>query len=139
MQHRIATPPKIFLVNWFRKGEDGKFLWPGFGENMRVLKWIVDRAHGRAGARETALGWVPRQDDFDLSGVPVPLDDVDEAQQIDPAAWRAELADQEAFFEKHAGTMPKEIVLQRELLIARMEREKTLDSEIGEWGQISHL
>ena len=139
MSHRIATLPTIFQVNWFRKGANGRYLWPGFGDNMRVLKWIIDRAHGRAGARETALGWVPRQDDFDLSGVPVPLDDVDEAQQIDPAAWRAELADQEAFFEKYAATMPREIVLQRELLIARMERDRKLSGETGEWGEISHL
>jgi phosphoenolpyruvate carboxykinase (GTP) len=139
MSHRIATLPTIFQVNWFRKGADGRFLWPGFGDNMRVLKWIIDRAHGRAGARETALGWVPRQDDFDLSGVNVPLEDVDEAQQIDPAAWRVELADQDAFFRKHAATMPKEIVLQRELLMARMEREKRLSPEIGDWGQMSHL
>ena len=130
MADRIPSLPKIFQVNWFRKGEDGKFLWPGFGENMRVLKWIIDRAHGRAAARETAFGWVPKQSDFDLSGVDVPLEDVDEAQFIDHAAWRGELADQEAFFTKHAATMPREIVLQRELLIARMERDKRLNPEI---------
>jgi phosphoenolpyruvate carboxykinase (GTP) len=129
MALRIPTLPKIFQVNWFRKGADGRFLWPGFGDNMRVLKWIIDRAHGRAGARETAFGWVPRQNEFDLSGVDVPLEDVDEAQRIDHAAWRTELADQEAFFAKHAATMPKEIVLQRELLIARMERDKRLHPE----------
>ena len=130
MADRIPALPKIFQVNWFRKGEDGRYLWPGFGDNMRVLKWIIDRAHGRAGARETEFGWVPKQNDFDLSGVAVPLEDVDEAQSIDPAAWRAELADQEAFFKKHAATMPKEIVLQRDLLIARMERDKRLNPEI---------
>jgi phosphoenolpyruvate carboxykinase (GTP) len=97
---------------------------------MRVLKWILDRAHGRAVGRETAFGWVPKQNDFDLSGADVPLEDVDEAQFIDHAAWRGELADQEAFFRKHAATMPKEIVLQRELLIARMERDRRLNPEI---------
>jgi phosphoenolpyruvate carboxykinase (GTP) len=130
MADRIPTLPKIFQVNWFRRGDDGRFLWPGFGDNMRVLKWIIDRAHGRAAGRETAFGWVPKQRDFDLSGVDVPLEDVDEAQFIDHAAWRGELADQEAFFRKHAATMPKEIVLQRDLLIARMERDKRLNPEI---------
>ncbi|HTS02756.1 MAG TPA: phosphoenolpyruvate carboxykinase (GTP) [Thermoanaerobaculia bacterium] len=129
MADRIPTLPKIFQVNWFRRGDDGRFLWPGFGDNMRVLKWIIDRAHGRAAGRETAFGWVPRQTDFDLSGLDVPLEDVDEAQYIDPAAWRRELADQEAFFRKHAATLPKEIVLQRELLIARMERDAKLNPE----------
>jgi phosphoenolpyruvate carboxykinase (GTP) len=130
MADRIPTLPKIFMVNWFRRGEDGRFLWPGFGDNMRVLKWIIDRAHGRSGARETAFGWVPKQNDFDLSGLNVPLEDVDEAQYIDHAAWRGELADQEAFFRQYAATMPKEIIIQRDLLIARMERDKKLNPEI---------
>ncbi|MGA7991574.1 MAG: phosphoenolpyruvate carboxykinase (GTP) [Thermoanaerobaculia bacterium] len=130
MADRIPVLPKIFMVNWFRRGDDGRFLWPGFGDNMRVLKWILDRTHGRAVGRETAFGWVPKQSDFDLSGLNVPLEDVDEAQYIDHAAWRGELADQEAFFRKHAATMPRELILQRDLLIARMERDKKLNPEI---------
>jgi phosphoenolpyruvate carboxykinase (GTP) len=130
MAERIPKLPKIFIVNWFRKGADGRYLWPGYGDNMRVLKWIIDRAHGRSAAKETVFGWVPRQSDFDLSGLDVSLEDVDEAQFIDHAAWRAELADQEGFFVKHAATMPKELVLQRELLIARMERDRRLNPEI---------
>ncbi len=114
--------PKIFQVNWFRKGASGKFLWPGFGENMRVLKWIVDRAHGRSGAWETPLGWVPKQNDFDLSGVHVPLEDVDEAQSIDLPRWKAEIEDQAEFFDKLASTMPRELALQREMLLVRLDR-----------------
>ena len=124
MAHCIESPPKIFQVNWFRKGADGRHLWPGYGDNMRVLKWIIDRAHGRAGALETPLGLVPRESDFDLSGAHVALEDVDEAQRIDTAAWRRELEDQEAFFTKHASTMPREIVLLREFLIAQLERDR---------------
>ncbi len=130
MATRIHLLPKIFQVNWFRKGADGRFLWPGFGDNMRVLKWIIDRAHGRSGARETEFGWVPKQDDFDLSGLNVPLEDVEEAESIDRAAWKRELVDQEEFFRKLAATMPKELVLQRDLLIARLERYERLNPGI---------
>ena len=122
MATAIKDLPKIFQVNWFRKGADGRFLWPGFGENMRVLKWIIDRAHRRTGGWETALGWVPHQAEFDLSGMSVPLEDVDEAESIDIEAWKAELADQKEFFTKLAATMPRELVLQRELLMARLDR-----------------
>jgi phosphoenolpyruvate carboxykinase (GTP) len=122
MGARLELLPKIFQVNWFRKGKDGRYLWPGFGENMRVLKWIIDRVHGRSGGRETEFGWVPKQVDFDLSGMNVPLENVEEAESIDREAWKRELADQEEFFTKLAATMPKELVLQRQLLMARLER-----------------
>jgi phosphoenolpyruvate carboxykinase (GTP) len=122
MAKQIKDLPKVFMVNWFRKGADGRFLWPGYGENMRVLKWIIDRAHGRAQAWETPFGFVPHQRELDLSGVNVPLEDVDEAQSIELDHWREELKDQQAFFDKIGSTMPKELLLHRELLLARMER-----------------
>jgi phosphoenolpyruvate carboxykinase (GTP) len=130
MSKSIKDLPKIFQVNWFRRGADGRFLWPGFGENMRVLKWIIDRAHRRTGGWETLLGWVPHQAEFDLSGMSVSLEDVDEAESIDRAAWKRELDDQEEFFRKLAATMPKELVLERELLIARIERDGRLNPEV---------
>ena len=74
----LANPPLIFHVNWFRKGADGKFLWPGFGENMRVLKWIIDRCEGKGGAEKTSIGWIPRPHDLDLPRLDVDQSAVDE-------------------------------------------------------------
>ena len=86
-RRKMVNPPKVFLVNWFRKGKDGKFLWPGYGENMRVLKWIVDRARLRVGGQETPFGWVPKAGDLDLSGLDIPHEQVDEATHIDLDEW----------------------------------------------------
>ena len=99
MQAQIVNPPKIFLVNWFRKDKDGKFLWPGFGENMRVLKWIVDRARLRVGGQETPFGWVPKAGDLDLSGLDIPHEQVDEATHIDLDEWKTELESIGEFFQ----------------------------------------
>ncbi len=121
MQALIDYPPKMFLVNWFRKGKDGKFLWPGFGENMRVLKWVVDRARLRVGGQETPFGWVPKAGDLDLSGLDIDSERVDEATAIDLDEWREELASQGEFFETLGERMPKALKLQRELLVARTE------------------
>ena len=110
------------MVNWFRKGPDGSFLWPGFGENMRILKWIIDRARGRAGASENAIGWVPKWADLPLKDLAVPMEDVEDAQTIDFAEWKRELADQDAFFEQFKATMPKEIVYEREIIRSRLRR-----------------
>ncbi len=118
MRKRMSDCPRIFHVNWFRKGPDGRFLWPGFGQNMRVLKWIVDRTHGRAYARETLLGWMPQTADIDMEGLAGV--DFDAAQQIDVDEVRAELVGQEELFLKLAGDLPKEIIFQRELLVSRL-------------------
>ncbi len=120
MQAKIPYPPKIFQVNWFRKSKDGKFLWPGFGENMRVLKWIVDRSHVRVGGQETLLGWVPKAGDLDLSGLDIPPELVDEATSINSAEWRDELQSQGEFFELLAKHAPEALQLQRKLLLARL-------------------
>ncbi len=120
MQKGIEFPPKIFQVNWFRKGKDGKFLWPGFGENMRVLKWIIDRAHGSVGAQETLFGWVPKEGHIDLSGLDIAPEKVDEATHIDADEWRAELESQKAFFEQFGDRVPESMELQRRLLLSRL-------------------
>jgi phosphoenolpyruvate carboxykinase (GTP) len=121
MQAKIPHPPKIFMVNWFRQHE-GKFLWPGYGENMRVLKWILDRALGRVGAQETLLGWVPRESDLDLAGVDISDEQFQRAMAIDLDEWATELDTQVEFFEKLGDRLPAELRLQRELVRARVAR-----------------
>ena len=121
MQGRIHYPPKVFMVNWFRQGKDGKFLWPGFGENMRVLKWVVDRARLRVGGQETLLGWVPKSGDLDLSGLHVPHEDVDAATHIDIDEWKTELASVKEFEDKIGDTMPETLKLYRQMVLARLK------------------
>jgi phosphoenolpyruvate carboxykinase (GTP) len=124
MQGKIAYPPKVFMVNWFRQDKGGKFLWPGFGENMRVLKWIVDRARLRVGGQETLLGWVPKAGDLDLSGLSVPEEQVDAATHIDLDEWKIELESLETFFDKIGPTMPEALKLFRRMELARIETSK---------------
>jgi len=121
MRHRISSPPKIFMVNWFRRSDDGRFLWPGFGENMRVLKWIVDRAHGLTGGRETPVGWVPREGDIDLSGLDITPADFAAATAVDPKEWMSEIESQEEWFAQIGDRMPSALVKQRELLTATLK------------------
>jgi phosphoenolpyruvate carboxykinase (GTP) len=119
-QKHLVDPPSIFLVNWFRKDADGKFLWPGYGENMRVLKWILDRAHGRVGALETPVGHVPRRGDLDVSGLDLSPDQVEAATAVRHDEWEAEFASQSEIFEKLARTMPRTVTLERELQSSKL-------------------
>ena len=121
MRKRIKHLPRIFSVNWFRRDDQGRFLWPGFGENMRVLKWIVDRCHGRVGAMETPLGWFPRVQDFDLSGLDgFTPERFERTQTINIEEWRREILSQDELFMKIYAFLPKEMIFQRELLVARL-------------------
>jgi phosphoenolpyruvate carboxykinase (GTP) len=121
MRKLLKFPPRIFHVNWFRKDAAGQFLWPGFGENMRVLKWIVDRCHARARATETALGWVPGPQDIDLTGLEdFSAGQLEKALAIDVEEWRRELLMQEELFLKLNTSLPKELIFQRELLVSRL-------------------
>ncbi len=120
MQRKLTETPRVFHVNWFRKNGGGEFLWPGFSENMRVLKWIVDRARGRTLGRETPIGWQPRYEDLDWIGLEYSKEKFDGLQAFDRAAWRAEVIGHEELFIDLHDHLPKELVYERELLICRM-------------------
>jgi phosphoenolpyruvate carboxykinase (GTP) len=117
MSARIPDPPKLFIVNWFRKDAAGKYLWPGYGENMRVLEWIIGRATGRAGAIETPIGWVPRPGDLRVDGLDLPAERLASALRVDPAEWSAELGAHADWFTKLGRSVPDALELQRKLLV----------------------
>jgi phosphoenolpyruvate carboxykinase (GTP) len=122
MRKLMKHPPRVFHVNWFRKNAAGEYLWPGFGENMRVLKWVVDRCEGRVHADETELGWMPRMKEFDLEGLAdYPRERLEQAQSIAVKDWERELGSQEELFKLIGPKMPKELVYQRELLRSRLQ------------------
>ena len=120
MQRSLEVTPRIFHVNWFRKDSDGNFLWPGFRQNMRVLRWIIDRAHGRALGKETPIGWVPRYEDIDWKGLAFPKDQFEQLQSVDHEAWRDEVIDHERLFIQLHDHLPPEMIYERELLICRL-------------------
>src|ERR1700691_2905491 len=117
MQRSLASTPRIFHVNWFRKDADGKFLWPGYRENMRVLKWIVDRVQGRTQGRESPIGWMPRYEDIEWSGLKFSREKFEQLQAVDRAAWRAEVISHEELFLDLHDHLPPEMIYERELLI----------------------
>ncbi len=118
---RLTNPPLIFHVNWFRKGADGKFLWPGFGDNMRVLKWVIDRCENRGGAGESPIGHVPRAEDLDLDELAgVSRGQIDDLLTVEPDEWENELSGQAEFFHSLGGVVPKELLNQRDQLAERL-------------------
>ena len=122
MGRKIPNPPRIFRVNWFRKDESGKFMWPGFGENMRVLKWIVDRVRGRAYAVESPLGWMPRHDDLHWQGLDYDPKKFHELMVVSREAGRHEAVAHEEHFDRFYDRLPKELLYERELLRSRLWR-----------------
>jgi phosphoenolpyruvate carboxykinase (GTP) len=122
MRKKVKHLPRIFHVNWFRKSDEGKFLWPGFGENMRVLKWIVQRCGLGAHGLETSIGWVPQYEDLDMKGLEgeITAEKFNDMQRIDPEEWQRELLMQDELFFKLYSSLPKELIFQRELLISRL-------------------
>jgi len=120
----IPNPPRIFLVNWFRKNEKGEFAWPGFGENFRVLKWIVERARTRAAGLETTLGRAPVYDDIDWRGLEnFSREDFQKVMSIDKDLWKNEILSHEELFIKLYDRLPKELISVRELLLSSLWSE----------------
>ena len=120
MQRTLSVTPRVFQVNWFRKDEEGRYLWPGFGENMRVLKWIVDRVRGRAQGKESPIGWTPFYEDIEWNGLSFPREQFDALQTIDRGAWRQEVMAHEELFINLHDHLPPEMIYERELLICRL-------------------
>ena len=104
MQRSLSDTPRIFHVNWFRKDADGKFIWPGYRENMRVLKWIVDRVHGRAQGKESAIGWTPHYEDMEWNGLDFPKEKFVELQKVDRTTWKQEVVGHEELFIRYMPT-----------------------------------
>jgi phosphoenolpyruvate carboxykinase (GTP) len=122
MGPKLKKPPKVFNVNWFRKGADGKFLWPGYGENVRVLKWMLDRIEGRAEATETPIGYVPTPNSLMLDGLSISRENLNELLHVDPADWVAEEEATGKFFEKFGKRLPEEIRHEHRELASRLQR-----------------
>ena len=119
----VKNPPLVFGVNWFRKDKDGNFMWPGFGDNARVLKWIVERANGQAKAVESPIGWMPRYEDLDTAGLEdFGKDEFAELMAVDRSVWMKEILSQEELFMKLYDRLPKELLFMRELTIASLKR-----------------
>ncbi|THU31617.1 phosphoenolpyruvate carboxykinase (GTP) [Niastella caeni] len=118
----LSNAPRIFGVNWFRKDKDGNFLWPGFKDNMRVLKWIVERVNGTASAIESPVGWVPRYRDMDWTGLDFTKQQFREIMEVDREAWKAELLSHEELFARMYDKLPKEFIFMRELLLSALWR-----------------
>lgn len=120
MQRTLERTPRIFHVNWFRKDENGKFLWPGFSENMRILRWVVDRVHGRVRGKETPIGWTPYYNDVAWQGLEFSQEKFEVVQRVDRALWRREVINHEELFINLHDHLPPEMIYERELLICRL-------------------
>ncbi len=125
-RERVATPPLVFRVNWFRKDDKGKFIWPGYGENMRALKWVIDRCRGRARGVESPLGWVPPFEELVLDGIEFSKGRFYEIMNIDRERARQEANDQEELFTRFGDHLPREMAIERELLLSRLYHSPTV-------------
>jgi phosphoenolpyruvate carboxykinase (GTP) len=124
MGKKITNPPRIFNVNWFKKGDDGSFLWPGYGENLRALDWVVRRCRGQAGADETPIGYIPRKGDLNLDGLDIRDDTIDKLFEVSHDAWMEELDGMQKFFDQFGYDLPEEFT----------EEQQALKTRLGHWG-----
>ena len=115
--------PEIFHVNWFRRDPDGRFLWPGFGENLRVLEWIIDRCKGKAAALETPIGFLPNSKDIDIKGLDISRETLDQLLAVDPAAWRAEMASIAEYLEEYEDRVPAALRAELERILDALEEK----------------
>jgi phosphoenolpyruvate carboxykinase (GTP) len=120
MGKKITRPPKIFNVNWFKRGEDGSFLWPGYGENLRALDWIIRRCMGEAEATQTAIGYVPTKGSLNLNGLDISDEAMDTLLDVDPEAWIEELESMRKFFDQFGYDLPEEFVEEQQALKTRL-------------------
>jgi phosphoenolpyruvate carboxykinase (GTP) len=118
----LKEPPLIFAVNWFRKDENGKYLWPGFAENMRVLRWVVERVRGQVPATESPLGYVPHFEDVDWRGSDIDRHTFEKAVTVSSDEWKTEVLSHEELFEKLYDRLPREMILMRELILSKLWR-----------------
>ncbi|MBU0699308.1 MAG: phosphoenolpyruvate carboxykinase (GTP), partial [Proteobacteria bacterium] len=118
----LSNPPRIFRVNWFRRDENGRFLWPGFGENMRVLKWIIDRVRGRGYGVESPMGYMPRHQDLHWAGLDYDVDTFYRLMSVDREKAKKEATSHEELFDKFFDRLPKEFIHDRELFKSRLWR-----------------
>jgi len=120
MGKRLSNPPKIFRVNWFNRGSRGEFLWPGFGENLRVLRWIIERSRGDGKADETPIGYVPTLSSIDRQGLDLADETMSDLLRVDREGWRTNLRSQSEFFEKFGDHLPRGIRDQHSALRQRL-------------------
>jgi phosphoenolpyruvate carboxykinase (GTP) len=120
MRKQISKPPRIFMVNWFRKSDAGEFLWPGYGENMRVLLWIIDRIEGRGKASETPIGYIPSPDALNLEGLQIAPQTMQELLSVDREAWKEETEGLAELFGKFGDRLPPQLEAQRQALLRRL-------------------
>jgi phosphoenolpyruvate carboxykinase (GTP) len=119
-EHPGARLPRIYFVNWFRKGENGRFLWPGFGENSRVLKWIFERCEGTADAVETPIGNLPADGGLDVEGLGVSAQQLAELRRVDVEGWRAEVVGVREYYDEFGSRVPAELRQELESLAKRL-------------------
>jgi phosphoenolpyruvate carboxykinase (GTP) len=129
-EQRLVRPPKLFHVNWFRKDAHGQYLWPGFGDNLRVLEWIVERCEDRVGSRETAIGFLPRREDLALQGLNLRPAQLEELLSLDPFAWKQELSAIGSYLDEFRPRVPARLRQEHVSLMQRLcEHESPVDRE----------